>query len=98
LPGQAQPHRTRFTAEALARKLAAAARKNALDAHYRSPFIVEAARAGVLPLWRRVRPRGGKLDVRATIAPPFSRCSIGARRLVGHRKRGLFRSAELVHG
>ena len=59
---QAQPHRTAFTAEALARTLAQAARKNALDGRYRSPFIVEAAAAGVLPLWKRLRPRGGKLD------------------------------------
>lgn len=59
---QAQPHRTAFTAEALARTLAQAARKNALDEHYRSPFIVEAAAAGVLPFWKRLRPRGGKLD------------------------------------
>lgn len=59
---QAQPHRTAFTAEALARTLAAAARSNALDAQYRSPWIVEAAAAGVLPFWKAWRPRGGKLD------------------------------------
>lgn len=29
---------------------------------YRSPWIVEAARAGALPLMRSIRPRGGKLD------------------------------------
>ena len=29
---------------------------------YRSPWIVEAARAGALPLVRSIRPRGGKLD------------------------------------
>ncbi|BDA47398.1 probable protein phosphatase 2C 26 at C-terminar half [Coccomyxa sp. Obi] len=59
---QAQPHRTAFTAEALARMLAQAARINALDAGYQSPFIMEAAAAGVLPIWRRWNPRGGKLD------------------------------------
>ena len=59
---QAQPHRTAFTAEALARTLAQAARHNALDEHYQSPFIMEAAAAGVLPFWKRFHPRGGKLD------------------------------------
>lgn len=42
--------------------LAQAARKNAQDASYQSPFIMEAAAAGVLPIWRRWQPRGGKLD------------------------------------
>ena len=42
--------------------LAQAARKNALDASYQSPFIMEAAAAKVLPIWRRWHPRGGKLD------------------------------------
>lgn len=42
--------------------LAQAARKNALDASYKSPFIMEAAAAGVLPIWRRWNARGGKLD------------------------------------
>lgn len=59
---QVQPHRSAFTAQALALRLANAARKNAVNSDYRSPWIVEAAAAGALPLWRRWRPRGGKLD------------------------------------
>jgi hypothetical protein len=57
-----QPHRSAFTAQALAHTLAHAARRNAVDPEFRSPWILEAAAAGALPLWRRLRPRGGKLD------------------------------------
>ena len=38
------------------------ARANSYDPNFRSPWVVEAAKAGVLPWWERIRPRGGKLD------------------------------------
>jgi len=50
------------SAAALARAIAAKAAAHGADPAYRSPWVVEAARAGVLPLWARLAPRGGKQD------------------------------------
>ena len=49
-------------AAAVAAALAAAASANGADSSFRSPWVVEAAREGLLPLWASLRPRGGKLD------------------------------------
>ncbi|KAK9843763.1 hypothetical protein WJX81_005353 [Elliptochloris bilobata] len=54
--------RTTERAAALAARIAAAARANSLNQHFRSPWVVAAAEAGVLPLWKTLVPRGGKLD------------------------------------
>ena len=59
--GQAPPS-TPASAASLARAIAAAAAAHGADPTYQSPWVVEAARAGVLPLWARFNPRGGKLD------------------------------------
>ena len=54
--------KTEAAASRLAAALVAAASRNGGDPGFRSPWIVEAAAAGVLPLWARLAPRGGKLD------------------------------------
>lgn len=46
----------------VARTLAQTAFKNAGDAEFRSPWAVEAAKAGQLPFLRSLFPRGGKMD------------------------------------
>ena len=51
-----------MAAKELALDLANAARDHALSPSYRSPWILEEASAGKLPLLQRLRPRGGKLD------------------------------------
>ncbi len=61
-PMQSGDERTDAAAKELALDLANAARDHALDRNYRSPWILEAAAAGKLPVWQRLRPRGGKLD------------------------------------
>lgn len=50
------------SATRLARKIAQAATANQVDHEYRSPWAVEAAAAGRVPLWDRLNPRGGKKD------------------------------------
>jgi hypothetical protein len=50
------------SATRLARKIAKAATVNQVDTSYRSPWAVEAAAAGRVPLWDRLNPRGGKKD------------------------------------
>jgi hypothetical protein len=47
---------------ALAQAIAAAAAANAADREFRSPWAVEAARAGQASLLRTLFPRGGKMD------------------------------------
>jgi len=49
-------------AAATADAIVAAAAARGADPDYRSPWIVDAAAAGVLPFWARLRPRGGKPD------------------------------------
>jgi hypothetical protein len=49
-------------AAALAREIAGAAFVNARDPEFRSPWAVEAARAGQASLLRTLFPRGGKMD------------------------------------
>lgn len=38
------------------------AQQNSFNEKFRSPWVVEAARAGALPFWKRFRPEGGKID------------------------------------
>ena len=59
---QSASGRTDTDAKDLALDLANAARDNALNPRYKSPWILEAAAAGKLPMLQRIRPRGGKLD------------------------------------
>jgi protein phosphatase PTC7 len=54
--------RTADAAADVAAALVGAAAANGADETYRSPWVVEAAAAGVLPFWMALRPRGGKLD------------------------------------
>ncbi len=54
--------RTAQSATNLAHKIAKAAAGNQQDEKYRSPWAVEAAAAGRLPLWQRLSPKGGKKD------------------------------------
>ena len=81
---QAGHERTDTAAKQLALQLANVARKNALNKDYRSPWILEAAAAGKLPVWQRMRPRGGKLDdctavvVFAELAAPVQAHMAGA--------------------
>ena len=81
---QAGHERTDTAAKQLALQLANEARKNALNANYKSPWILEAAAAGKLPVWQRMRPRGGKLDdctavvVFAELAAPVQALMAGA--------------------
>ena len=81
---QAGHERNDSDAKQLALRLANAARKNALNANYKSPWILEAAAAGKLPMWQRMRPRGGKLDdctavvVFAELATPVQAQMAGA--------------------
>ena len=49
-------------AAAVATALVEAAATNGADQTYKSPWIMEAAAAGVLPFWMALRPRGGKQD------------------------------------
>ena len=62
LNAQAGASRTDTAAKELALDLANSARDHALNKNYRSPWILEAAAAGKLPIWQRLHPRGGKLD------------------------------------
>lgn len=50
------------SAEQLACAIADKAQKNAADVNFKSPWAVEAGRAGVLPFWQRFNPKGGKVD------------------------------------
>ena len=81
---QAGHERSDADAKKLALTLADIARANALDQNYRSPWILEAAAAGKLPVWQRLRPRGGKLDdctavvVYAELAAPLQAQMAGA--------------------
>jgi len=56
------PSRAAEAASAAAAALAAAAASNGASTSFRSPWVVGAAREGLLPLWASLRPRGGKLD------------------------------------
>ena len=49
-------------AQECARHIVEAAQENSFDPNFRSPWAVEAARAGVLPWWKRLKPVGGKVD------------------------------------
>lgn len=50
------------TATRVAQALADTAHGNAVNRSFKSPWAVEAANAGVLPIFDRFFPRGGKLD------------------------------------
>eukprot|EP00884_Botryococcus_braunii_P015282 jgi/Botrbrau1/2437/Bobra.0395s0058.1 len=54
--------RNGVSATRLAHKIAEAAAINQVDESFRSPWAVEAAAAGRVPLWDRLNPRGGKKD------------------------------------
>jgi protein phosphatase PTC7 len=60
--GLGGPDRSQVAASALAARIAAKAAAHGADPGYKSPWVVEAARAGLLPLWARLLPRGGKMD------------------------------------
>ena len=38
------------------------AQENGFNPRFRSPWVVEAAKAGALPWWQRFKPEGGKVD------------------------------------
>ncbi len=49
-------------AQECARAIVETAQENSFNPKFRSPWVVEAARAGVLPWWQRFKPEGGKVD------------------------------------
>ena len=49
-------------AQECARAIVEAAQGNSFNPKFRSPWVVEAAKAGVLPWWQRFKPEGGKVD------------------------------------
>ena len=49
-------------AQECARAVVEAAQQNSFNPKFRSPWVVEAAKAGVLPWWQRFKPEGGKVD------------------------------------
>lgn len=49
-------------AQECARLIVRTAQYNGFDAKFRSPWAVEAARAGAFPWWKRLKPEGGKVD------------------------------------
>lgn len=49
-------------AQECARAVVEAAQENSFNPKFRSPWVVEAAKAGILPWWQRFKPEGGKVD------------------------------------
>lgn len=49
-------------AQECARLIVETAQENSFDLKFRSPWAVEAAKAGALPWWKRFKPEGGKVD------------------------------------
>lgn len=54
--------RSQSNAQECARLIVETAQQNSFNPKFRSPWVVEAARAGALPFWQRFRPEGGKVD------------------------------------
>ena len=54
--------RTVAKAQECARAVVEAAQENSFNPRFRSPWVVEAAKAGALPWWQRLKPEGGKID------------------------------------
>lgn len=49
-------------AQECARMIVRTAQYNSFDPKFRSPWAVEAAKAGAFPWWKRFKPEGGKVD------------------------------------
>lgn len=49
-------------AQECARAIVETAQQNSFNPKFRSPWVIEAAKAGVLPWWQRFKPEGGKVD------------------------------------
>ena len=49
-------------AQECARLIVETAQENSFDPKFRSPWAVDAAKAGALPWWKRFKPEGGKVD------------------------------------